>query len=304
MATTPMRSMIDHSRTSTMIEAQAYAKINLTLGVLGKRPDGYHEIESVVIGVGLHDTIRCQRSDGAGVTVTCSDPTIPTSENLALLAANLLARQANSPPHVQIELQKSIPIGGGMGGGSSDAATVLQLCNRLWDVGLDGKALAELGASIGSDVPLFFSLPVAVVTGRGEHVESATLRWTGWVLLVFAEQVVPTPEVYAAFRATDISLRGSHVNSDVLHASTAETLSSMLYNDLESAVIRVAPEVGQLRQQLDGLGMGCWRISGAGSTLFRLFDEQQTAVEAAQRVAQQTGKQTAVVAAPVHTGQN
>ncbi len=304
MATTPMRSMIDHSRTSTMIEAQAYAKINLTLGVRGKRPDGYHEIESVVIGIGLHDTVRCQRNDGAGVTVTCSDPTIPSSENLALLAVNLLARRVNSHPHVQIELQKTIPIGGGLGGGSSDAATVLQLCNRLWNVGLEGKALAELGASIGSDVPLFFSLPVAVVTGRGEHVESATLRWTGWVLLVFAEQVVPTPEVYAAFRETDISDRRSSVNSDVLHASTAETLSSMLYNDLESAVIRVAPEVGRLRQQLDGLGMGCWRISGAGSTLFRLFDEQQTAVEAAQRVAQQTGKQTAVVAAPVHTGQN
>jgi len=294
--------MTNRSDTPAILQARASAKINLTLGVFGVRADGYHEIESIAIGVGLHDTVRCALSDGTGVAITCSDSTIQSSSNLAYLAATRLSKHVNSPSGVNIELQKRIPVGGGMGGGSSDAATTLQLCNQLWDGGMDQAQLAEIGASIGSDVPLFFSLPTAKVSGRGELVDSATLGWSGWALLVFGGQVVPTSAVYAAFREADHASRGRDVNSAVMNASTAETLSTMLYNDLESAVLRVAPDIGHVQQALDMMGMGNWRISGAGSTLFLLFDEQQTAVDAAQRVAQLTGKQTAVVAAPVDTG--
>ncbi len=294
--------MTDRSNTSAAIEAKAYAKINLTLGVLGKRPDGFHEIESIAIGVSLHDTVRCALCDEAGVSVVCDDSSIQSSDNLAFLAATRLAERVKPSSGVRIELQKRIPIGGGMGGGSSDAATTLRLCNDLWGGVLDRASLADIGASIGSDVPLFFSLPVAMVSGRGEHVEPVSLKWCGWALLVFGGVLVPTAEVYTAFRESDRSDRGADVNSGVSEASTAAELSTMLYNNLESAVLRVAPDIGRVQHELDRMGLGEWRISGAGSTLFRLFDEQQTAVEAAKRVAQLTGKQTAVVASPVDTG--
>ena len=130
----------------------------------------------------------------SGIDLTCSDPSLSNSRNLAVRAAERLAGRDGLNAALSIELEKTIPVGAGLGGGSSDAASTLRLCDHLWGLSHTDAELAEMGAGIGSDVPLFFSLPGAVITGRGEKVEAISLNWSGWVLLVHARLVVSTAD--------------------------------------------------------------------------------------------------------------
>jgi 4-diphosphocytidyl-2-C-methyl-D-erythritol kinase len=278
----------------------APAKLNLTLDILGRRDDGYHRLRSLAIGIGLHDRIMCSARPESGIALDCSDPALVDRDNLAYRAAAALARHCGREPALKIRLEKTIPIGAGLGGGSSDAATTLRLCNQLWDAGLDRTALAGIGAQLGSDVPLFFFLPAAVITGRGERVESAALRWSGWALLAFADAVVPTPEVYRAWRPSDSTGLPCGMDQAILEVTSAEELMPMLSNHLEAAVFRVSPTVACAHSELKRLEIGPIRISGAGSTLFRLFDDPETARHAADRIDKHgIGLRTSVVAAPV-----
>ncbi len=288
----------DESRAGTSAAADAPGKINLTLDVLGQREDGFHELRSLAIGVGLADRIRCQVRSAPGVTLRCSDPALAGDDNLAVTAARALQRHSGLSPGVAIDLTKQVPVGSGMGGGSSDAACTLRLCNHLLSAGLDRAALAAIGATLGSDVPLFFHLPAALITGRGEHVEPVELRWSGWVLLAFAGVAVSTAEVYRAWRRTDGRRMPTQQESAIAQATTAAALSSMLSNHLEPAVFRVAPAVAQAYEALRRLGHTAIRVSGAGSALYQLFDEKEAAEETAREV-EGIGMRTSVVAAPV-----
>ncbi|MGD8451332.1 MAG: hypothetical protein PVJ57_05885 [Phycisphaerae bacterium] len=146
------------------------AKINLTLRVVGLRPDGFHEIESLVARVSLHDTITAHPAPDGRRTLSCDDPSLPTDRgNLALRAADELARATGSDFGVHLELAKRIPAGAGLGGGSSNAATTLALLNDLWSLGV--ADLARIGAALGSDVPLFFHSPLCILRGRGDQIE-------------------------------------------------------------------------------------------------------------------------------------
>jgi 4-diphosphocytidyl-2-C-methyl-D-erythritol kinase len=201
---------------------------------------------------------------------------------------------------VTLELWKSIPVGGGLGGGSSDAAASLRLCNRFFKPELDKSTLMKIGAGLGSDVPFFFALPSAVISGRGERVESAVIRWRGWVLLVFAGRGVSTAEVYRAWRASDSLPIEAGVERDILRAVSAADINERLRNDLEPAIVRVAPYVAEVRAWLNGLGFGPFRVSGAGSTLYRLFDDLGEAERARSLIETHGfGVRASVVAAPV-----
>ncbi|MFH0981329.1 MAG: 4-(cytidine 5'-diphospho)-2-C-methyl-D-erythritol kinase [Planctomycetota bacterium] len=257
----------------TTLTVSAPAKINLALHIHGKRQDGYHALTSLVIGVELFDEITCTPAERPGVQLVCDDPALPTNEtNLVVRAAMLLAERVVGRPGVRIELRKRIPVAAGLGGGSSDAAATLRTLNRLWHAGLPDGELAELGAPLGSDVPLFFSLPAAIVTGRGEQVQPVRLHWAGWVVLAFGGWAVSTPAVYAGWREEDRGDRSGSVADALLSCRTASALGPLLVNELEPAVFRTVPAVRELRQALADLTGHPWRISGAGSTAFALFD--------------------------------
>ncbi|RME38992.1 MAG: 4-(cytidine 5'-diphospho)-2-C-methyl-D-erythritol kinase, partial [Planctomycetota bacterium] len=179
---------------------RAPAKINLTLAVLGKRPDGYHELRSMVIGVGLYDAVTLAPRAAGAPAVRCDVPELAREDNLAWRAVERLAgREGVDPSALSLRLDKRIPVGSGMGGGSSDAAAVLRLLNAVGRMGYDRRELAGIGAALGSDVPVFFHLPAARMSGRGERVEPVSMRWSGWVMLVHTGIEVSTRAVYAAW---------------------------------------------------------------------------------------------------------
>jgi len=276
----------------------AAAKINLTLDVLGRRPDGFHELRSLVMGVDLCDRIHCSASPRT--ELECNDPALCGLDNLALRAALKLAERCGTRLGVRLKLEKRIPVGAGLGGGSSDAATVLRLCNHLWQAGLTDSEIAAIGAEIGSDVPLFLALPTALITGRGEHVSPVRLAWSGWVLVVFPGVRVSTADVYRAWRPEDAAHFPVGNDAWIPPARTAAALSALLTNQLEPAVVRVCPAVGELQNAVERLGLGPLRVSGSGSALYRLFDERESATEVAKEIEfRMASVTTYVAAAPV-----
>lgn len=166
---------LDRTEKTAVLTTHPCAKVNLTLAVTGKRDDGYHELRSLVVGVDLRDSLTAEPVAESQITLRCSDPTLGGEANLAWKAAAALAARAGGPVGARVALTKRVPTGGGLGGGSSDAAAALRLCNRLWSLDLGVRELAAIGAEIGSDVPLFFGLPAAVMAGRGEIVRPVTL---------------------------------------------------------------------------------------------------------------------------------
>jgi 4-diphosphocytidyl-2-C-methyl-D-erythritol kinase len=281
----------------------APAKINLTLRVGPKRPDGFHEIESLVARVSLCDTVTVTPRDDAQSTLACDNPSVPCDHtNLALQAARHLARAAGLRDRaVHITLQKRIPVGAGLGGGSSNAATTLMLLNELWSLGRTPRQLAALGAEIGSDVPLFFHTPLCIVRGRGEHVEDLRRSLRGWVVLILPAIHSTTPEVYAAWdRLKSHPARPS--TSEVLrHADHAEGLMPRLFNDLEPAAFAANPALAGLAEPLGRLSGGATRMTGSGSAFFRLFDERKAAEAFGERV--RGGLNLPVEIAPLETAQ-
>lgn len=147
----------------------AYAKLNLTLEVLGKRGDGYHEIASLMQTVGVYDRVTISESEG--LVVTCSDDSLSGPGNLAYAAAQRLVALSGRNEVARIDIQKGIPVASGMGGGSADAAAVLRGLNRLWNLGMTARELMEVGAVVGSDVPFLIRGGTALVTGHGNEVE-------------------------------------------------------------------------------------------------------------------------------------
>lgn len=280
--------------------ALAFAKINLTLDVLRARDDGYHDVESLVVGVGLCDVVTAAVADRAGVSVSCADATLRGDANLAVRAARRLAEASEQTASLAISLTKGIPVGAGLGGGSSDAATTLAVCNRLWSLGWDRSALARVGAEIGSDVPVFFHLPAAVMTGRGEHVIGVSPAWSGWVVLVAVGVRVSTAAVYAAWRPRDGRGVATGSSRAAARACSAAELGALMSNHLEPAVFRVCPAVARAHEALTRLGVAPVRVSGAGSALYMLLDDYDGASEAAARVRREAiGRCVCVLRAPV-----
>ncbi len=226
----------------------APAKVNLYLHVTGRRADGYHELDSLIAFAGVGDTVTVWPADDLSLAVDgpFADRLPPAPDNLVLRAARRLARAAGVEAAAAITLTKRLPVASGLGGGSADAAATLRLCNHLWGAGLSDDRLAELGSSLGSDVPLFFHLPAALMEGRGERVREFSLAWSGWALLINTGSLVSTPEVYQAHRVHRANQRRAAQPEEMQQlatASSAEELMSLTRNDLEPAIFAVAPDV-------------------------------------------------------------
>ena len=277
------------------LSRESPAKINLTLRVGDARPDGFHEIESLVAQIGLYDHVTVTSREDRRHLVECDDRTIPCDEtNLARRAARLLAESAGVRRGVLISLAKRIPPGAGLGGGSSNAAATLKLLNSLWRLGLSHPDLASLGAQLGSDVPLFCYGPLCVVRSRGEAVEELRDRIALWAALILPDLPCSTAAVYAAWNALTEQPAHASLGEVRSAAHSAAGLMDLLYNDLELAAFAVAPPLGRLAERVAEIAGGPVRMSGSGSALFRLFEQRDDAELFASEVAKHLGVRTTV----------
>jgi 4-diphosphocytidyl-2-C-methyl-D-erythritol kinase len=257
----------------------APAKLNLTLRVFPRRPDGYHDLESIVGMVDFGDRIAVEPRPHGGIEIVCDAAGVPLDEsNLVHKAARALRSRACpvDQPGCRIVIDKRIPVGAGLGGGSSDAATTLTLLNALWGCGLTNPQLADVGATIGSDVALFFYGPLCVMRGRGEQVTCAHAALPEWAVLVLPEVSCSTAEVYAEFDR--LPPPPSRATADELLPGG---VAAGLFNDLEPAAFRVCPPLGELFQTCRGVAPSI-RMSGSGSTLYALAESLKVADALAQ----------------------
>jgi 4-diphosphocytidyl-2-C-methyl-D-erythritol kinase len=254
------------------VEVLAPAKLNLFLEVLAKRPDGYHEIESLMVTVDLYDTLTVTDCDGGSIELECDDQTLPTgSENLVVKAAEHLKVATGSSRGARITLTKVIPAQAGLGGGSSDAAATLVALDRIWDLKTPANRLHAVAGAIGSDVAFFLRAPSAICRGRGERVEPVVLGSPLYFVLVAPDFGVSTAEVYRNLRPPETPWPIGPVTHALAHGDPA-ALGRSLFNRLQPVAEAIRPSLGRVRDALAILDPPpCGSLmSGSGSAYFGL----------------------------------
>ncbi len=266
---------------------RAYAKINLTLDVSGRRADGYHELATVMQTVDLYDTICLSASDDDRVRVICTDPALSGVDNLVARAALAVRQRLALTEGVVIELHKRVPVAAGLGGGSSDAAAVLRALQHWWRLPLSEADLFAIAASLGSDVPFFLHGGLALCHGRGEQVTRLAPHWPAtmrWLLLLKPAISLSTAQVYRDLSPLDYT-DGAHSRAvRVALEAGSEPDSADLHNGLERGVLARYPEVARARQALLQAGARLGRLSGSGPTLFAPFADLAAAAEVQQKL--------------------
>ncbi|MBW7477384.1 4-(cytidine 5'-diphospho)-2-C-methyl-D-erythritol kinase [Paenibacillus oenotherae] len=255
---------------------KAPAKINLSLDVLRKREDGFHEVEMIMTMVDLADRLEMEELPRDTIIISSQAGYIPLDEkNLAFQAAKLIKDRYDVRKGVYIHLDKKIPVAAGLAGGSSDAAATLRGLNRLWGLGISEDELCTLGAELGSDVPFCVTGGTAIARGRGEKLERINNPPQCWVILAKPPINVSTADVYGKLRASELKQ----------HPSTAAMLSAIssgsfpgiisnLGNVLETVTLQYYPEVLQLKQIMQRLGADGVLMSGSGPTVFGLVSKE------------------------------
>lgn len=256
-----------------IITRPAYAKINLSLEVIGRRDDGYHDIITVMQMVGLHDTLTFTPAEDLTIRTDLPELASEGENNLVLKAARALreARQVQKGAHIILE--KSIPLSAGLGGGSSDAAATLRGLNELWDLKLSRAELREITGDIGSDVPFFLGGPTALVEGRGERVTTVPSPPSCWVVLVFGryELANKTQHLYNSLHKKDMSDGNTtrQLIASLLDGSFPGP--NLLANTFERAAYNVFEGLDGVRRKVLLAGGREVHLSGSGPTLFTLF---------------------------------
>jgi 4-diphosphocytidyl-2-C-methyl-D-erythritol kinase len=264
------------------MKLDAPAKINLSLEVRGKRPDGFHEIESLMVPVSLADTLEIERNN-TGIEFTCSDPSLPVDgTNLVMRAAKLFLERCRVEGGVKIHLEKKIPHGAGLGGGSSDAASTLIALNRIFETGLDVKTLAGFAAELGSDIPFFVYESAAVCRGRGEIVEPVDFAHRLPLLLIKPPFGVPTPWAYKQWG-------NSRELPGISYAAQSFSWGKLV-NDLERPVFEKYLFLAMLKRWLlEQPEVAGAVMSGSGSTMIAILHDESQAGVFAQRACGQFG---------------
>lgn len=246
----------------------APAKINYLLDVIGKRPDGYHDLRMIMQRVNLCDEITLTLTNTPGIKVTCNSKGAPDGpENIAWKAARALLDLAESDNGVNIEIIKNIPVAAGLGGGSSDAASVLMGMNELLQLGLTEQKLMEVGCKLGADVPFFIFKKTALAEGIGEKLIPLPEMPKCWILLINPGVHVSTAWVYRSLQLTS----KSELNRLPEFFESIEHVVSILSNDLESVTIPAFPVIADIKARLMNLGAVGSMMSGSGPTVFGIF---------------------------------
>jgi len=257
----------------------APAKLNLFLHVVGRRADGYHLLQSAFALIDRSDTIRLRvREDGAIVRVSELDGVLP-EDDLVVRAARLLQEASGTTKGADIEVEKRIPIGGGLGGGSSDAATVLLALDRAWGTGFGPQALAEIGVTLGADVPFFLFGQPAFAEGIGERLRAIELP-PRWYLVVAPPVAVPTAGIFAA---PELTRDTQSLKMEDFSAQLAAGNWMHLANDLQPVVVRRYPAVARALEELHEAGCQ-GRMTGSGSCVFAAFEQREGAQSVLDRL--------------------
>lgn len=255
---------------------KAPAKINLSLDVLYKREDGYHEVEMVMTMVDLADRIEMQELPRDTIIISSQAGYIPLDEkNLAFQAARLIKERYDVKQGVYIHLDKKIPVAAGLAGGSSDAAATLRGLNRLWRLGIGTRELQKLGEELGSDVPFCVTGGTAIARGRGERLEPIESPPQCWVILAKPPINVSTSEIYGKLQASAIRKHPSTAGVlEAIREKRFEQLCGELGNVLEEVTLELYPEVRQLKEVMAKLGADGVLMSGSGPTVFGLVSKE------------------------------
>ena len=278
-----------------MLTVKAYAKINLALDVLFKRPDGYHEVNMVMQSIGLADTVTLTagRED---IAVTCNVPNLAcNSTNLAYRAAAMLRDKLQVRAGAAIHLHKEIPLAAGLAGGSSNAAAVLAGLNRLWQLGLSQEELMTIGAALGSDVPFCLAGGTMRAYGRGELLERLPPLPPCYVVLAKPPVGVSTAWVYSQYRAENVACHPDIKGMTAcLAAGDYGGVAARLGNVLESVTLPAHPEVARIKESMLAGGAAAL-MSGSGPTVFGLLTDGREAVQLAGQLKDETGAEVFTV---------
>ncbi len=256
---------------------RAYAKINIGLHVLGERPDGYHNIETVFRLIDLYDELEFVQDD-EGIAFSSNTPLLANDNtNLCIRAANLLRDLTGIHMGVEITLKKRIPLGAGLGGGSSDAAAVLKGLSKLWSLDISIEELQTISATLGSDVPFFFTSQTAYATGRGERLTPFTVQIPYWILVVTPDIRVSTAWAYSKVRIRQSQNRPDLRGFLETAIDKPEILRWNITNDFEESVFRKFSECSKLKETLLAEGAELALMSGSGSSVFGFFSSEAKA---------------------------
>jgi 4-diphosphocytidyl-2-C-methyl-D-erythritol kinase len=269
-------------RDGSTVVVQTPAKVNLFLEVHGRRPDGYHELASLMVTVGLFDSLELRESTSGEVRLECDLPGLSTGpDNLVCRAAELIRSRFGVSSGLDVRLSKRIPTQAGLAGGSSDAAATLLGLNALWRLGQTSEQLGALGAELGSDVTFFFFGPAAWCTGRGEVVEPLRAGRPLSLVLVCPPVGLSTASVFKALTLSDDKVAAEAVRR-AFTAGDVEELGRRLHNRLQEPAVRLCPEVGHWLGRVRQLTPTGAMMSGSGSTVFALARDADDALRIAR----------------------
>lgn len=259
---------------------KAPAKINFYLEVIKKREDGYHEICSLIQAIDLYDEIFLQETKDGKIKIECDTPEIPVGQNLAEKAAELLRKTKKIKKGINIKIKKNIPIGAGLGGGSSDAATVLKGLNKLWNLNISQKELTELGIKIGCDVPFFIIDHTAWVEGKGEKVSPLPSLNKKIIL------VVPSFQISSkfAYEQVDLSNLTSQLDINKIKQIFFQEKGLVIFNRLEKGIFKKFPLLEEIKQYLVFAGLKFVGLSGSGPAIFGVIDNYFDILELKEKI--------------------
>ncbi len=291
------------SQVEKTLEMRASAKVNLFLEVVGERANGYHDIQSIVVPVSIFDRIVLEQRTDAVETVIAPESRVPIEElnltrpedNLATRAALVLREKTGYEGGVRIHLTKNIPVGGGLGGGSSNAAAVLRGLNTLWDLGLSLEELKTIGFELGCDIPAMVQGGPVRMEGLGERVTPIPTQWVGrnggsWLVVVNPGFSVQTGDIYHRYTSPLTSADVPYISMVcAFREGNFETLAKGLYNGLADTVFRKYPLTEIVVEELEKAGAIGALLSGSGASSFGLALDEENARAIAQRVRERLG---------------
>ena len=286
------------------MKIRAPAKVNLRLRVVGKRADGYHLLDTVMLPVSLYDEINIDKGRKIGketplkdrLTVTCDQPLVPQGrKNLAYKAASLLLKEKRLDACIRIHIHKRIPVGAGLGGGSTDAAATLVGLNRLFRLGYTLKRLEKMSSALGADVPFFVKGVPARARGIGERLTALRGVPRLWLIILYPNFPVSTAWVY---RNLPPKLTKAIVNTSINFSLwSPANLRKLLINDLETVTMGRYPRIELLKEELTRQGAVGALMSGSGSSVFGVFQSRRSAERAFRRLRKEKGDQGFLVQA-------
>jgi len=276
------------------VRIRAPAKINLSLRVVGRREDGYHLLDTIMLPVSLYDEIEIRKSKaktksaGARIKISCADPLVPRGEqNIVFGAARLLLPRLDERLRIHIHIRKRIPVGAGLGGGSTDAAATLVGLNRLFKLGLSDAHLEKLALSLGADVPFFIRSRPARALGIGERLFRLAGLPQIWIVIIYPGFPISTAWVYKNLAT---KLTKPRVNTSIAASlKSLDKLAGLLVNDLESVTLDRYPRIRLFKDKLLREGAAGGLMSGSGSAVFGIFNSKTKAQKAFHRLRNEEG---------------